>query len=213
MTSESFRAAFEEAEEHLAEPPRPLIREMPPSEPYPVDCLGKLLGNAAKAIHDGTQAPMAIGAQSVLAVATLAVQGHADVVLPTGQVKPISGYFVTVALTGERKSSCDSCASTPVRRREEELRGEYDQDLIAYQNKKDAWDKQRKDILNARKSDFNAKTEALDDLGPPPPAPLIPLLTCAITRRYGPRRSRSSVTRPENCSTVQKARNSSVASS
>ncbi len=179
MTSESVNAAFEDAEKHPDEPPRPLIREMPPSEPFPVDCLGRLLGNAANAIHDGTQAPVALGAQSVVGAATLAVQGHANIVLPTGQVRPISNYYVTVALSGERKSTCDTYALTPVRRREEVLRGEYDESALVYRNAKDAYDKQRNHILNNNKSDLIAKTQALHDLGPPPSAPLIPLLTCS----------------------------------
>ena len=180
MTSESFNAAFEDAEEHVAEPPRPLIREMPPPEPFPVDCLGKLLGNAANAIHDSTQAPVAIGAQSVIATATLAVQGHADVVLPTEQVKPISSFFVTIAATGERKSACDNRALAPVHGREEVLRKEYDQDLIVYNNQKDAWDKQRTHLLADKKKypDHTAKAQALNDLGPPPSPPHIPMLTC-----------------------------------
>ena len=59
------------------------------------------------AIQDKVQAPIAICAQSVLAAATLAVQGRADVQLPTGQSRPISGYFITVAGSGERKTSAD----------------------------------------------------------------------------------------------------------
>src|SRR5947207_9941681 len=61
------------------EPPRPLMRELPPADPFPVDVLGVVLGAAARAIHDRVQAPLAIGAQSVLGAATLAVQAHADV--------------------------------------------------------------------------------------------------------------------------------------
>src|SRR5258707_4000007 len=92
------------------EPPRPLMRHLPPADPFPVDALGDLLGAAARAIHDRVQAPLAICGQSVLAAATLAAQGHADVVLPIGQgqARPLSSYFVTVAATGERKSACDT---------------------------------------------------------------------------------------------------------
>ena len=54
----------------LAEPPRPLMRELPPADPFPVDALGPVLAPAARAIHDRVQAPMAICGQSVLAAAT-----------------------------------------------------------------------------------------------------------------------------------------------
>jgi hypothetical protein len=72
------------AEEVKPEPPRPLMREPSPADPFPVDALGDVLGAAARGIHDRVQAPIAIGAQSVLAAAVLVVQGHADVVLPIG---------------------------------------------------------------------------------------------------------------------------------
>ena len=67
------------------EPPRPLTRELAPADPFPIDALGPLLRDAVQAIHDKLQAPLAIGGQSVLGTATLAVQGHADVQLPTGK--------------------------------------------------------------------------------------------------------------------------------
>jgi len=87
-----------------AEAPRPLLREMPPADPFPVDALD-VLAPAARAIHDRVQAPLAICGQSVLAAATLAVQGHADIELPTRQAKPLTNFFLTVARTGERKTA------------------------------------------------------------------------------------------------------------
>src|SRR6516225_5045836 len=86
------------------QPPRPLTRELAPADPFPIDALGPLLRDAAQAIHDKLQAPVAIGGQSVLGTATLAVQGHADVELPTGQTRPVSSFHITVAVSSEHKS-------------------------------------------------------------------------------------------------------------
>jgi hypothetical protein len=108
MSRECVRGAFGQATEAKLEPPRPLVREMPPADPYPTDALGKVLAGAARAIHDRVQAPLAICGQSVLAAATLSVQGHANVQLPMGHVKPVSSYFISVAATGERKSAVDT---------------------------------------------------------------------------------------------------------
>src|SRR3954470_1373536 len=82
------------AEDVRPEPPRPLMRELPPADPFPVDALGDVLALAARAIYDRVQAPLAICGQSVLAAANLATQAHGDVVLPIGggQPKPISNY-------------------------------------------------------------------------------------------------------------------------
>ncbi len=162
------------------EPPRPLMRALPPADPFPIDALGDVLGAGALAIHDRVQAPLAIGAQSALAFATLAVQAHADVVLPIGQgvAKPLSSYFVTIALSGERKSECDNQAGWPIKKREQALREKYDADLPGYINSKDAWDRARQ-IAKNRKKATRASIEAeLNEIGPPPTAPLMPMLTC-----------------------------------
>jgi hypothetical protein len=117
MSRDTVRAIIDAAPEIKSEPPRLLMRELPPADPYPVEALGDVLAPAARAIHDRVQAPLAICAQSVLAAVTLATQAHADVVLPTGHARPQSIYLVTVAATGERKSAVDAEACGAVRRR------------------------------------------------------------------------------------------------
>lgn len=101
-------------DEPKVEAPHPLIRSLSPGEPFPTAVLGDVLRPMAEAIHDRVQAPMAIGAQSLLAAAALAVQGHADVVLPIGETKPVSPYLITIAESGERKDSCDRHAMRPI---------------------------------------------------------------------------------------------------
>ena len=161
------------------EPPRALMRELPPADPFPADALGSVLGSAAAAIHDMTQAPVAICGQSVLAAATLAVQGHADVVLPTNQARPISGFFLSIAQTGERKSAVDGHALWPIREREVALRDQYSIDIPGYLNDKSAWEKARQAAIKKGKGDRAAIKQALDAIGPAPPAPLVPMLTCS----------------------------------
>jgi hypothetical protein len=164
--------------EFRPERPLPLLRELPPPEPFPIEALGDVLGPAAEAIQDIVQSPWAMCGQAVLAAATLAVQGHADVQLPTAQVKPISNFFLTVAGTGERKSATDSMALGPVHKHEETLLEIYRAELPLYNNKKLAWDAARKKICHSSKGDLAATNVALSSLGPEPEAPLSPLFTC-----------------------------------
>ena len=160
------------------EPPRPLIRELPPADPFPIDALGDLLGSAARAIHERVRCPVAICGQSVIAAATLAAQAHADVQLPTGHVRPISNFFVTIAETGERKTAADSEALWPVRKREKALREAFDEALPSYENQKVAWEKARDHAVKKAKGDRGAIKFALDAIGPAPIPPLSPMLTC-----------------------------------
>lgn len=180
MTGEKISKIINEAPPFQDEPPRPLRRSISAWEPYPVDTLGTLLGGAAKAIHEKIQAPQAICAQSVLAAATLAVQGHADIELPIGQSRPLSAFFMTIATTGERKSSCDTEALRPVNNKEETLRTAYQTDSFQWQNRKDAWDRGRSEVLKKQKKDSTQAYVAaqLDALGASPEPPLTPMLTC-----------------------------------
>jgi hypothetical protein len=161
--------------EAIAEPPRPLMRELPPADPFPVDALGSLLHPAALAIHDRRAAPKAICGQSVLAAATLAVQGHANVELPTGDLKPLSAYFVSVAATGERKSAVDQDALGPIRKREAALREVWVSECAQYDNDKDAWNVLHKLAI---KMAATGDPLLLAALGQQPLPPLEPILTC-----------------------------------
>jgi hypothetical protein len=160
--------------------PRPLVREMPPPDPFPIGALSGVLGDAAAAIHDLSQAPMAMCAQSVLAAATLAVQGHADVELPTGQKRPTSCFFLSVADSGERKSRVDDLAVAAIAKHEASLREIFDDEYSTWRNANDVYEKQRSQILGDKKHypDQTTKQTALEALGEAPGAPLTPILVC-----------------------------------
>ena len=168
------------AKDVTPEPPRPLTRELPPADPFPVDTLGDVLASAARAIHDRVQAPLAIGAQSALGAAALAVQGHADVVLPIGpgQSRPLTCYLITIALSGERKSACDTAAMWPIRRRETALRAQHEIDYVRYIDDRAAYDEARKRATKTTKGDRATIRAMLYTLGPEPVPPLVPMLTC-----------------------------------
>jgi hypothetical protein len=107
------------APKNAKERPLPLTRQAPPAAAFPIEALGAILGETAVAIHEHVQSPLAMCGQAVLAAATLVVQGHADVELPTGQIKPVSNFFLIIAASGERKTVTDQPALAPVRKHEE----------------------------------------------------------------------------------------------
>ena len=137
-----------------------------------------MLAPAASAIHDRVRAPLAICGQSVLAAATLAVQGNANVQLPMGHAKPLSCYFVSVAATGERKTAVDQEALWPVRQRELVLREGSAAERVKYENDKDAWEAARNAAIKHAKGDRARIKHSLDSLGPAPFPPLEPIMTC-----------------------------------
>lgn len=160
------------------EPPRPLMREIPPADPFPIAALGGTFSTVAEAIHDVVRAPKAICGQSVLAVATLTAQAHIDVEMPHGDVKPCSNLFLSIGLSGERKTGVDGKALWPVEKFEAQLREKYSEDVFSYQNEKTAWDVKRKTLEKKHKNDPAALRKELGILGPAPITPPKPIIAC-----------------------------------
>ena len=176
--SELFAAsqAHQTGEADDEEEPLPLYRSLPAADPFPIEALGALEA-AARALQAQTQAPIDIAANSVLATCSLACQPHADIELPTGEAKPLSLYIVTVASSGERKTSNDARALVPVKEREEELRRCYEKEIQSYLYA-DVWKADRNKTIRNGKLNRHKKREALAELGEEPKGPLTPILVC-----------------------------------
>lgn len=156
------------------EGPRPLRRELPPATPFPIaafDC-APVLRDAIVAIEKRTQAPLAICGNSVLAATSLCAQAHADVAMPYGEQRPLSDDFVTVAESGDRKTSADDLALRPIRDREAKLRESHAEEMQDYREELDAYTAHKSHLKEKLKKDRQALREALAKLGPEPPKPL-----------------------------------------
>lgn len=158
----------------MLEEPQPLVREAAPAAPYPVEALGPLRA-AVEDVKGLVQAPLAIPAQSALALASLAVQGFANV-QTLGGYCPISLYSLTIAKSGERKTSCDGLLMAGLRDFEKCQTVAQRSDLQSWQNDHAAWKAKRDGILNKGrgKGDKAAMKGELDALGPEPEAPPAP---------------------------------------
>lgn len=168
------------------EPPRPLVREIPPGGEYPVTALGTLMEDAVRSIVEVVQVPISLAAGSVLATASLAVQGFADVVLPIGEgrPKPVSLYMLTVAHSSDRKSTSDNYALQAVKEFEVELAEENRTKFQSYLNDKAAYERAKDLVIkNARKNvtqtreTIASNSSELSALGDEPQPPLLPFLT------------------------------------
>jgi hypothetical protein len=165
---------------HLQDSGSPLFRALPECEPFPVDALGEVLGGAVKAIADVVHVPPATAAGSVLAAASLAVQGLADVELPIagGTPRPSSLFVLTVAASGERKSSSDKIALRAVADFEAAMGEAYRRDLPAALAAREAWTAARDKAKRGGKGlDWRAARDAVTALGPEPLLPVAPILT------------------------------------
>ena len=175
--SGSYRSAGD-APRDPNEPPQLLFSPVGDPAKFPMDALGQVLTPPATAIVEIVQCPHALAAQSVLAAASLAVQGHADIEIPaTRQTKPSSLFMITIGESGERKSAVDHHALRAVRIREKELHDIHVEEMKEYLKSKGAWDIQRKRLMTNRTNDEEV-SKKLEQIGDEPHPPLMPMLLC-----------------------------------
>lgn len=159
--------------------PEPLRRPVPPAASYPMAELGPVLEPAAQALRRVIQAPDAVCASSILAAASLASQGLADVHLD-GRVYPTSLWILSVAESGERKSATDSEAMRAAAEYEQELGRQYAIDAEIHAALMAEWDVRREQAKNeARKTRGEGLAKMLMEIGSAPSVPMQPKITVA----------------------------------
>ncbi len=95
------------------------------------------------------QAPLGLAAQSVLAAAALSVQGKIDVV--RGQIGqgPTSLFCLSIAESGDRKSTIDKLALQPIRDYEQARQAEMHSLYVKYKAQLETWNTTRNAILKS----------------------------------------------------------------
>ncbi|MGH8062205.1 MAG: DUF3987 domain-containing protein [Pseudoxanthomonas sp.] len=157
----------------FASAPELLRRPLLPAEPYPLDALGDVLGEAAKSIHKVVQAPAGLCGQSILAAASLAAQAHADV-LVDGRYEPLSLWHMTVGESGERKSAADRWALQAHREHERTQADDYRSAMAAYEL--EATSRKAATRQTEGKKDVDRARASVAANGTPADAPLAPWL-------------------------------------
>jgi putative DNA primase/helicase len=115
--------------------------------PYPLNALPDAIRGAVEEVIDAVQAAPEMVASSALAVVSVAAQSMADVRRSETLTGPCSLYFLTVAESGDRKSTVDRLLGRAVREFQDEQReaakvsvASHQADMAAWQAKRDAID-------------------------------------------------------------------------
>ncbi|MDN3508662.1 MAG: DUF3987 domain-containing protein [Candidatus Neptunochlamydia sp.] len=140
---------------------------------FPFEALGPILGPPAKRIHEIVKAPDSICGNSLLAVAALITQRHADVHID-GRVHPLSLFILTVAESGDRKSAVEKIVLKPIQSFEKAMFKDYSHQIKSYKDSLDIWKIQRGSIL--KDSDSEKIKSQLRQLDNEPTPPLLPHL-------------------------------------
>lgn len=125
--------------------------------PYPVEALPKLIRLAVEEVQGFTKAPLAMVACSALANLSLAAQAHYDVQRAEKLTGAISLYFLVIAESGERKSTCDGIFSNAIRHYETQQQEDAKPAIQFYSAEKSIWEATRSGLLDAIKQDAKAK--------------------------------------------------------
>lgn len=153
---------------------------------FPLDALGEILGNAAKRMAYHVQVPEGIAGQSVLAAASLVAQAHINVQRGNIGVGPASIFCLSIAESGDRKSTVDRLALAPIRfyenkrllempEKEKRYKSELDSWTIRCNNLIKAYSKGGSEMSGAAHAELSEKLIHLEQIKPI--APLRPNIT------------------------------------
>ncbi|MBJ9596416.1 DUF3987 domain-containing protein [Citrobacter werkmanii] len=92
---------------------------------FPVDLLPVLIKSTIYEVHQITKAPIPLIGASVLGAISLVCQSQIDVIRPGNLRGPVSLFLLTLAGSGERKTTVDNLLMEPLKRFEEQLNEDY----------------------------------------------------------------------------------------
>ena len=112
-------------------------------ELYPLDALPDTLRSAVEEVLAFTKAPVPLVASSALAALSLAVQAHADVMRAEKLSGPVGIFLLTIADSGERKSTSDEFFMQSIREYEANQTEEAKPLVTDHKAAMEAWDAKR----------------------------------------------------------------------
>ncbi len=130
--------------------PQPLTVQIE-AEPYPLDALPAKIAAAVHEVAGFVKAPLPMVASSALAALSLAAQAHVDVKRAEKLHGPCSLFLLTIADSGERKSTCDGFFTSPIRNYQEEQALLMKPELERHTAEHDAWEAIRGGLVAAIK--------------------------------------------------------------
>ncbi|WP_434782373.1 DUF3987 domain-containing protein [Ferrovum myxofaciens] len=95
--------------------PQPLAAKIEPAEPYPLDALPDSIRAAIEEVVGFVKAPVPLVASSALAALSLACQAHIDAKRAEKLHGPVGVFLLTIADSGDRKSTCDGFFTQAIR--------------------------------------------------------------------------------------------------
>lgn len=125
-------------------------------EPYPLDALPEAIRAAVEEVAGFVKAPLPLVASSALAVLSVACQAHVDAKRAENLDGPVSLFLLSIADSGERKSTCDGFFTKAIVEYQQEMAEAMKPEIKTYQAAISAWEAERDGILTAIKTTSKA---------------------------------------------------------
>lgn len=122
------------------------------------DCFPDVIGKALVDVQKLTQAPLPMIGSVLMAAVSLACQKLIRVEIPNVGLKPCSLYFLTLAASGERKSTVSKCIMKPFLARNTQMYEDFLQKSRSYEDDFEAWNELKKDLKKSLSKE-NKKNE------------------------------------------------------
>lgn len=153
IQSATAKTLTEALHKALNNPPEPL--RTAPADEFPIDALGPILGPAAADIARIEGLPPAMAAFAVINAADYLTQSRIDAYHPgTGRKMPSGLYTLTLADSGDRKSTAFNTAFKVMHEARQQRHAQFERDLAD-------WNARRKQCSGKRAlEDFNAQNPA-----------------------------------------------------
>lgn len=134
-------------------------------QPYPFDALPDTIRLAVEEVLGFVKAPAPLVVSAALSALSMAVQSHADVARAEKLSGPSSIYLLTIAESGERKSTCDGFFTAAIREYEATQAEAAKPSIKQYEAEMAAWDMKHCGIKDSIRAAAKAAqpTEALED--------------------------------------------------
>lgn len=149
---------------------------------YVVNCLPSLIKKVVLALHDDTQIPVELISNVVLSASSLACQPLVEFIPPHSHIpEPCSLYLLTIAESGEGKTTISKKVMKPFYAYKANLRAEYQSKLADYKSELQFWREEEKvlksDLRKAirdKKEGISEKDALKEHAKKEPPKPILP---------------------------------------
>lgn len=137
----------------------PLAAKIEP-EPYPLDALPQTVRAAVEEVLRFTKAPVAMVASCALSALSLTLQAHADVKRAEKLTGPAGLFLLTIADSGDRKTTCDGFFTSAIRDYQEQQAEAAKPVMQEFRSALSAWEAKRSGIIEGIKTDAKGGKDA-----------------------------------------------------